>query len=175
MIWLESDIPFPLLSGQYIGMYSASKKAEFYQKIVGQPKLFDLPYPYEIAPKSSIPNVTLTKGNASLFRTDYLKQWVTWIDNKFLGVTWTVNDVNLTSLISNPQPMTFLTNPFGAINFPMFIFHNVSGNVVFSLSNSSALHTITGTLHILMYDYKTENVTGTPSVFTDIDYMGQLQ
>ena len=174
---MESDIPFPLLAGQYISTYVDDQKKFF--KIQGQPKLFDLTYAYEIGPGLQIPDETITQGTGSgtlsVFRTKYLKEWVTWIDNKYLEVEWIINDKKLTSLDSFTQPLTSLISPFGTVNFPLFIYNNVSGNVTFTLTNHSLTKTIAGTLHVIMYDYKTEPVKEIPSIYTDIDYAGRSQ
>lgn len=170
---MESDIPFPLLAGQWVA--TKIQDVKNYIKISGQPKFFDLTYSYEIGPDLEIANQTLTLGTGSgaisAFRTDYLKEWVTWIDNKYLGVSWVVDDVRINSLSSFSFPQSSLQTPYGSVNFPLFVYNNRSGNVTFTLNNKSLTKTIKGTLHILMYEYKTDKpVTTAPSQFTDIDY-----
>ena len=88
---------------------------------------------------------------------------------------WTIDSVNINSLNSFIEPLTAYISPFGTINFPLFILHNVSGNVTFTLSNTSLTKTIAGTLHIIMYDYKIEPVSSAPPQYTDIDYRGRSQ
>ena len=86
---MENDIPFPLLSGQWVATYINNVKS--FVKISGQPKFFDLSYAYEIGPDLEIADQTLTLGTGSgaisAFRTNFLKEWVTWIDNKYLTVS----------------------------------------------------------------------------------------
>lgn len=174
----ENDIPFPLLSGQYVsGFANGSNNRTFYQ-ITRQPSFFDLTYRYEIAPSDTIADQTITLGTGSgaisVFRTKVpgLKQWVTWIDNDYLGVTWNVVDVKMNSLTGFTEPETKYTSSFGGINFPKFILNNSSGNVTFTLSNLSKTKTIAGTLHILMYEYTIQQASGQPQYFTDIEYKG---
>ena len=172
---MESDIPFPLLAGQYFSTVINGNKRYF--KIQGQPKMFDLTYAYEIGPGLQLKDETITQGTGSgtlsVFRTNFLKEWVTWIDNKYLEVEWMIDNKRLTSLDSFTQPLTSLISPFGSTNFPLFIYNNVAGNVTFSLTNNSTVQTISGKLHIIMYDYSTESVRETPAIYTDIDYMGR--
>ena len=174
---MENDIPFPLLAGQFVAAYENNVKS--YYKISGQPVMVDLAYPYEIGPDLEIADQTITLGKGSgaisAFRTNNLKQWVTWIDNDYLTVQWTIDNVNINSLNSFIEPLTAYISPFGTINFPLFILHNVSGNVTFTLSNTSLTKTIAGTLHIIMYDYKIEPVSSAPPQYTDIDYRGRSQ
>lgn len=174
---MESDIPFPLLAGQYISAYVDGVKKFF--KIQGQPKMFDLTFSYEIGPSLQIADQTITQGTGSgalsVFRTSYLKEWVTWIDNRYLTVDWVIDDKKLTSLDSFNQPLTSLITPIGSINFPLFVYNNKSGNVTFTLRNRSLTQTISGTLHVIMYDYKTEPAKEVPAVYTDIDYAGRSQ
>ncbi len=170
---MESDIPFPLLAGQWVATTLNDKK--YYIKISGQPKYFDLTFAYEIGPGLQIADQTITLGTGSgalsAFRTNYLKEWVTWIDNKYLQVSWVLDDVNINSLSSFTSPQTVLQTPYGSVNFPLFIYKNVSGNVTFTLTNTSLTKVIRGTLHIMLYDYKTDTPTTTaPAQFTDIDY-----
>jgi hypothetical protein len=170
---MESDIPFPLLAGQWIATRVQDTKQ--YIKISGQPKFFDLTYAYEIGPDLSIADQTLTLGTGSgaisAFRTDYLKEWVTWIDNKYLGVSWKLDDVSINSLSSFSFPQDSIQTPYGSVNFPLFIYNNRSGNVTFTLTNTSLTKTIRGVLHVLMYDYKTDAPVATaPAQYTDIYY-----
>ncbi len=170
---MENDIPFPLLAGQWIS--TSINGTKNYIKLAGQPKFFDLTYAYEIGPDLQITDQTITLGTGSgaisAFRTNYLKEWVTWIDNKYLQVSWVLDDVKINSLSSFNFPQTSLQTPFGSVNFPLFIYNNVSGNVTFTLTNTSLTKTIRGTLHIMMYDYKTGSPTSAvPPQYTDIDY-----
>lgn len=172
---MESDIPFPLLAGQWIATYIDGTKN--FVKISGQPKFFDLTYAYEIGPDLEIADQTLTLGTGSgaisAFRTNYLKEWVTWIDNKYLTVSWQLDDVIINSLSSFREPQDSLQTPYGTVNFPLFIYNNRSGNVTFTLKNNSLTKTIRGTLHILMYDYHTEIPVATPPPqYTEIYYGG---
>ena len=172
---MESDIPFPLLAGQWIATYIDGTKN--FVKISGQPKFFDLTYAYEIGPDLEIADQTLTLGTGSgaisAFRTNYLKEWVTWIDNKYLTVSWQLDDVIINSLSSFREPQDSLQTPYGTVNFPLFIYNNRSGNVTFTLKNNSLTKTIRGTLHILMYDYHTETPVATPPPqYTEIYYGG---
>ena len=141
--------------------------------------MFDLTYAYEIGPNLQIADQTITQGTGSgtlsVFRTKYLKEWVTWIDNRYLKVDWVIDNKKITSLDSFTQPLTEIITPFGNVNFPLFIYNNVSGNVTFTLTNKSLTKTIAGTLHVIMYDYKTEPVKEIPSVYTDIDYAGRTE
>lgn len=173
---MESDIPFPLLSGQWIATYINNEKR--FAKIATQGKFFDLKYTYEIGPLLSITDQTINTGTGSgansVFRTKYLKEWVTWIDNKYLQVAWTIDSVNINSLNSFAYPQDSVLTPYGSVNFPLFIYNNESGNVTFSLTNTSRTKTIKGTLHILMYEYRTEPLlpvnTTPPAQYTDIYY-----
>ena len=173
---MESDIPFPLLAGQWASVMQNSTKQ--YVKISGQPKYFDLTYDYEIGPDLQIADQTLTLGTGSgaisAFRTDYLKEWVTWIDNKYLTVSWVLDDINVNSLSSFQFPQDELMTPYGTVNFPLFIYDNRSGNVTFTLKNASLSKTIRGTLHIMMYDYYTEKPVATaPPQYTETTYGGR--
>jgi hypothetical protein len=173
---MENDIPFPLLSGQWVATYINNVKS--FVKISGQPKFFDLSYAYEIGPDLEIADQTLTLGTGSgaisAFRTNFLKEWVTWIDNKYLTVSWQLDDVQINSLSSFREPQDSIQTPYGTVNFPLFIYNNRSGNVTFSLTNKSLTKTIRGTLHILMYDYHTEAPVATPPPqYTEIYYGGQ--
>ena len=175
---MESDIPFPLLSGQWIAKTIDEKKQ--YIKIVGQPVYYDLVYPYEIGASSQLQDLDIKvgtgSGGLSVFRTDYLKEWVTWIDNKYLQVAWRINSTDINSLNGFTTPQDVLQTPYGTVNFPLFIYENKAGNVVFSLTNKSSTKTIRGTLHILMYSYHTAKPVDTaPAQYTDIDYRGGSQ
>ena len=67
-----------------------------------------------------------------------------------------------------------MQTPYGTVNFPLFIYQNKSGNVSFTLKNTSLTKTIRGTLHILMYDYRTEKPSNiAPPQYTEIYYGGQ--
>jgi len=172
---METDIPFPLLAGQWIAAKINNSKK--YIKISGQSKFFDLTFPYEIGPDLQIADQTITLGTGSgavsAFRTDYLKEWVTWIDNKYLTVSWVLDDIKINSLSSFTFPQDSLQTPYGTVNFPLFIYNNRSGNVTFTLKNNSLTKTVRGTLHILMYDYKTDPPTETaPPQYTEIYYGG---
>lgn len=164
----SDDIPFPLLAGQYIAVH-VNNEIEYY-KIAGQPAMFDLTYPYEIGPGQKIADQSLTLSNGSAFRTNQLKEWVTWIDNDYLTVSWTINSNRINSLNSITVPLTKNLSPYGSINFPLFIFNNPAGNVSFTLGNSSQTNVISGTLHIIMYDYRITKVSTIPQQYTDIDY-----
>lgn len=170
---MESDIPFPLLSGQWIATTVNGKKE--YVKISGQPKYFDLPYAYEIPPSEQISDISLTTGTGSgalsVFRTNHLKEWVTWIDNKYLAVSWRINSTDINALNSFTTPQNVLQTPYGTVNFPLFIYNNRAGNVSFTLENKSLTKTIRGTVHIMMFSYYTEPPVATaPAQYTDIDY-----
>lgn len=174
----ENDIPFPLLSGQYISAFQDTSNVREYYQIVRQPSFFDLTYSYEIGPGLELSDETITLGTGSgalsAFRTNVpgLKQWVTWIDNDYLGVRWDIVDVKMNSLKGTNEPETKYTSPFGSVNFPKFILNNASGNVTFTLSNLSSTKTIAGTLHIMLYEYQIEKAKGTPQYYTDIEYRG---
>lgn len=169
----ESDIPFPLLSGQIISAVLQGKQA-FYQ-INGQARLFDLKYDYIVPPTLTLTDQTITLGSGSgainAFQTNYLKQWVTWIDNDSVGITWSISSVNMNQLQGYAQPLTLFTSQAGSVNFPMFNFNNPAGNVTFNIQNFSNTNYVMGTLHILMYDYRLKPYTGTPTVYTDINYV----
>lgn len=173
----ENDIPFPLLSGQYFSVLAGDGARQFF-KVTRQPTMFDFPFPYEIPPTSILADQDITigagSGAVSVFRTkaNGLKQWVTWVDNDYLGVVWNVVDVKINSLLGSSQPETKYLCPFGSINFPKFIFNNSSGNVTFTLVNASPSKVIAGTLHIIMYDYTAERFQGVPPYYTDIEYKG---
>jgi hypothetical protein len=173
---MESDIPFPLLAGQWIAATIQEKKR--YIKISHQPLYFDIPYAYEIGPRQELSDLTVNTGTGSgaqsVFKTRYLKEWVTWIDNKYLAVAWRISSVDINSLNGFTTPQDALQTPYGTVNFPLFIYNNVSGNVVFSLKNLSYTKVIRGTLHILMYSYATDAPVDTaPPQYTDIDYKGE--
>ena len=170
---MESDIPFPLLSGQWVAKTIDGKKQ--YMKISGQPTFFDLKYSYEIAPTQQLQDLDIKLGSGSgglsVFRTDYLKEWVTWIDNKYLEVAWRINSTDINSLNSFTTPQNVLQTPYGTVNFPLFIYNNRAGNVSFTLENKSLTKTIRGTVHIMMFSYYTEPPVATaPAQYTDIDY-----
>ncbi len=172
----ENDIPFPLLSGQYISTSQGTDRNRTFWQIVKQPSMFDLSFSYEIAAGLSLADQTITNGTGSgaisVFKTSVpgLKQWVTWIDNDYLGVKWALVDINMNSLSGFTRPLTKYTSPFGSVNFPMFILNNPSGNVTFTLENLSTTKTIAGTLHILMYEYTIRPAASAPSFYTDIEY-----
>lgn len=179
----DSEIPFPLISGQYIayttGFDQSGMPIRDYYMITKQPTFLDLTYKYEIGAGQSLTDETITLGTGSgaisVFKTPYLKQWVTWIDNDSLGVQWTIVNSKMNTLNGFNEPMTIYTNPFGNINFPMFSFQNESGDVTFTLKNTSSSQTIAGTLHVIMYDYVISNKLPegqTPQYFTDITYRG---
>jgi hypothetical protein len=173
---MESDIPFPLLAGQWIATFIDNK--ERYVKIGSQPRFFDLTFAYEIGPGLELQNQNISTGTGSgansVFRTKYLKEWVTWIDNKHLQVSWKIDDLSINSLNSFPYPQDSILTPYGSVNFPLFIYNNQSGNVTFTLTNTSLTKTIRGTLHILMYDYTTEPMmpagSPKPAQYTPIYY-----
>lgn len=168
----NDDIPFPLLAGQYFAASENGVKKFF--KVVGQPTMYDLTYPYEIGPGLEIPDQTINLGTGSgaitVFKADYLKEWVTWIDNEYLTVKWKINSTDMNALNSFPEPLTKNIAQYGNINFPLFLYHNASGNVNFTLGNASLTKVISGVLHIIMYDYKTEPAQGMPQQYTDIEY-----
>lgn len=171
----ENDIPFPLLSGQYISALNTDGARIFYQ-ISRQPTMFDLPFAYEIAAGLSLSDQTITLGTGSgalsVFRTKTpgMKQWVTWIDNDYLGINWNIVDVKVNSLTGFNEPETKYLTPFGSVNFPKFILNNSSGNVTFTLKNLSLTNTIAGTIHIIMYEYTIQQVKTVPQVYTDIEF-----
>jgi hypothetical protein len=173
----ESDIPFPLLAGQHICM-TDNEGNKVYYRIQRQAKMFDFPFPYEIPPLTSLRDNDISIGQGSgaisVFRTsaNEMKQWVTWIDNDYLGVTWTILDAKVNAILGNDQPETKYTSPFGSVNFPKFIFDNPAGNVTFTISNKNPLKLIAGTLHIIMYDYKVLPSKAVPEYCTDIGYGG---
>ena len=179
---MESDIPFPLLAGQWASVMVDGEKK--FVKIKGQPKFFDLTFTYEIGAGLTLSDQAITlgtgSGSLSAFRTDYLKEWVTWIDNKYLGVTWVLNSTRINSLNSFEEPQNAIQTPYGSVNFPLFIYKNTSGNVTFSLVNNSLTKTIRGTLHILMYDYQTDKEVTfpkgqEPAQYTETYYGGNQQ
>lgn len=152
----ENEIPFPLLSGQWVSVYKNG--IEQYVRIMAQPRFFDLEYAYEIGPDLDITDQTINIGTGSgavnVFRTSGLKQWVTWIDNKYLSVAWTINSLDINSLNSFSYPQDSVLTPYGSVNFPLFVYDDPAGNVSFTLTNTSLTKTIRGTLHILLYEYK---------------------
>ncbi len=175
---MEENIPFPLLAGQWIATTINGVKK--YIQISGQARYFDIPYSYEIGPSLQIAyqSITLGTGSGALsaFRTNAngLKEWVTWIDNKYLTVSWNINSTDMNYLSNTPEAQTALQTPYGSINFPLFIYNNASGNVTFTLTNTSLTKTIRGTMHIMLYDYSTlPPVSTVPDQFTDINYKGE--
>lgn len=174
----ENDIPFPLLSGQYFSVLNDGGNTRAFYKVTRQPTMYDFAYPYEIAPSESLADQDITIGSGSgalsIWRTkaNELKQWVTWIDNDYLGVIWNVVDVKINSMTGTSEPETKYLCPFGSVNFPKFIFNNAAGNVTFTLKNLSTTKTIAGTLHIIMYGYTSEPANVQPQYYTDIEYKG---
>lgn len=166
---MESDIPFPLLSGQYI-KYNGK-----YYKVTKQPKMFDFPFPYELPPSGKLNDNSIqlnSTSKVSAFSTseNQMKEWVTWIDNDYLGIVWNIASIKINSINGISEPETKYTSPFGSVNFPKFIFNNATGSVSFNLINTNPVKFIAGTIHIIMYDYKVALVDGTPDYYTDISY-----
>lgn len=174
----ENDIPFPLLSGQYFSALIEGGTARQYFRVTRQPTMYDFAFPYEIGAGLKLEDQDITIGSGSgalsIFRTkkNGLKQWVTWIDNDYVGVVWSVVDVKMNSMTGTSEPETKYLCPVGSVNFPKFIFDNSAGNVTFTVNNLSATRTIAGTLHIIMYEYTAEEVKQVPQYFTDIEYRG---
>lgn len=168
----ESDIPFPLLSGQAIR--ATVNGVETFYQVSKQARWFDLKFDYVIPPAQKLTDQTITLGSGSgainAFATQFLKEWVTWIDNDLIGVTWSISSVNINQLQGYGQPLTLFTSPAGSVNFPMFNFNNPAGNVTFDISNFSLTQYAAGTLHVMLYDYQLKNLTAAPSVYTDISY-----
>lgn len=171
----ENEIPFPLLSGQYV--YANADGTKRYYEIVRQPRYFDLTVPYEIPPSTTITDQTITNGTGSgeisVFRTKVpgLKEWVTWIDNDYLEVSWTIDSVRINSLSGYSRPETKYTSPFGGMNFPKFILNNAAGNVTFDLTNTSPGKYIAGTMHVIMYEYVIKAITEAPAQATNVTYV----
>ena len=174
----DSEIPFPLISGQYISAIENGKRV-FYQ-VSKQPRYFDFSQDYELAPSASLSDQAFTLGSGSgainAFQTPYLKEWVTWIDNDDLGVSWNISNTAMNKVQGYTKPLTIYTSPYGSVSFPMFNFKNSTGNVTYTLQNLSATDTIAGTIHVLMYDYMIVPFSGSvPQYYTDIEYVSGEQ
>ena len=166
---MENEIPFPLLSGQYI-KYDGS----FYQ-IQMQGTIYDLTKTYAIPPGGELSGQSITMPTNSSFNVfqtpvNGLYEWVTWVDNEYLGVSWKVLNRSVNDLRSYAEYLTKQTSPFGSVNMPMFILNNTSGSVSLTLTNLSSVKIISGTLHIIMYAYMTKQTSETPQAYTDISY-----
>lgn len=172
---MANEIPFPLLSGQFV--YTTINGKKVYYELTRQGRYFDLQYPYEIPPATTLSDLSIQNGTGSgaisVFRTKVpgLKEWVTWVDNDWLSVSWVIDSVRVNTLSGFSEPETKYTSPTGSSNFPKFTINNSAGNITFTLTNRNPINMIAGTLHILMYDYVIAPYNAIPSSATDITYI----
>jgi hypothetical protein len=165
-----SEISFPLKARQFVQILSGGKTLFLEVTAQSQPKVYTAPY--LILPGSSITDQIPQIGNLNIFdvNSDELVQWVTWIDNKNLGVTWKINGQEQNLLQGISSPLTHEISPKGNSAAPFFLYNQPRANVTYSLVNLSQELPIRGTLEVILYSFSVKPVTTTPSVYTVAGY-----
>lgn len=166
-----SEIPFPLVAGQYIEARINNQPAYF--EIVSQSQPKELTLNYLIPPSSKLTDQQFNLGNGvSVFVTDQntLKQWVSWIDNINLEVSWTVTGQNMNILEGITNPLTFDTSPYGSTDQPFFLTGQPRPTVSFDLINGSTVSIVRGVFKVIVYEYAIKQVPTKPAVFTRTRY-----
>jgi hypothetical protein len=165
-----SEISFPLKAHQYVQIVSGGKTIFLEVTAQSQPKVFTAPY--LILPGSSLTDQIPLIGNLNIFDVNdtELVQWVTWIDNKFLGVTWKINGQEQNLLQGSSSPLIHEVSPKGNTAAPFFLYNQPRANVSYSLTNLSSEVPIRGNFEVVLYSFNVKPTTTVPSVYTVAGY-----
>ncbi|MEM3862278.1 MAG: hypothetical protein QW203_07350 [Thermoplasmatales archaeon] len=170
----REGVPFPLLSGMYIRNVEEGKSV-FY-KISGQAQFTILSAPYLIPPSTSQTGQLFTIGNVNAFQTNdkLFKQWVSWIDNKYLGVQWVIGGTTLPQLNGVPQYLTIQDSPEYEYSVQYYSVNEPTATTSYNLINLSSQVPIRGVFKVLIATYSVSEISQIPagSSYTDITIGG---
>lgn len=156
MSWENREsIPFPFLSGMVI-----AQNGKFY-RINGQGIKNVLSKTYTLIAGQTTVGNTFTTGNVSTFTTDklHMKQWVTWIDNVYLQVVWSIDGNTVNLINGNDSPLTYDTSPEYSEVMPLALVNSPQPQVAFKLINNNPAIPIFGNLKIILWEYAVVEIT----------------
>jgi len=170
----RESVPFPFLSGMIVRV-KVGNGYEYY-KIEGQGQQTILSQPYLIGPNLSQTG-QFTVGNLNAFQTgpNLLKQWVTWVDNEYLGVQWSINSTTLPILNGVPQYLTVQTSPPYSYDIQFYSVNEPAIQASFNLVNLNSNIPIRGILKVVVASFTVVKLTQPPAPnqpFTDITIGG---
>jgi len=147
-----------------------------YYKIEGQGQQTILSQPYLIGPNLSQTG-QFTVGNLNAFQTgpNLLKQWVTWVDNEYLGVQWSINSTTLPILNGVPQYLTVQTSPPYSYDIQFYSVNEPAIQASFNLVNLNPNIPIRGILKVVVASFTVVKLSQPPAPnqpFTDITIGG---
>lgn len=165
-----TEIPFPLMARQYVQITSGGKPYFLEIQAQSQPKIFKIPY--VLLPGTELKDQIPSLGTLNIFDVDseHLVQWVSWIDNRDLGVTWKINSQSENDLQGQSSPLTHEISPKGNTSAPFFLYNAPRANVTYTLSNLSSIYPIKGEFEIVLYVFRVKPVTAPPAVYTVAAY-----
>jgi len=170
----RESVPFPFLSGMIVRV-KAGNGYEYY-KIEGQGQQTILSQPYLIGPNLSQTG-QFTVGNLNAFQTgpNLLKQWVTWVDNEYLGVQWSINSTTLPILNGVPQYLTVQTSPPYSYDIQFYSVNEPAIQASFNMVNLNPNIPIRGILKVVVASFTVVKLSQPPAPnqpFTDITIGG---
>ncbi|MGC8699267.1 MAG: hypothetical protein ACP5RE_03735 [Candidatus Acidifodinimicrobium sp.] len=166
--------PFPFLPGMIVGVKGES--GYNYYKIKGQAQQTVLTAPYLIGPNLNLQGQTFTVANISAFQTNArtLKQWVTWVDNQYLGVNWVINGTTLPQVNGVGQYLTIQTSPAYSYDIQFYSIAEQNIQASYNLYNLNPNLPIRGILKVVLNTMSVEPLQSLPAgqMFTDISVGG---
>ncbi len=166
--------PFPFLPGMIVGV-KGENGYNFY-KIKGQAQQTILTAPYLIPPNLSVVGQVFTIANINAFQTNSrtLKQWVTWVDNEYLGVNWVINGVTLPQVNGVPQYLTVQTSPAYSYDIQFYSVAEQNIQASYNLYNLNTQQAIRGILKVILNTMTVEPIQSLPAgqTFTDLSVGG---
>jgi len=170
----RESVPFPFLSGMIVRV-KVGNGYEYY-KIEGQGQQTILSQAYLIGPNLSQTG-QFTVGNLNAFQTgpNLLKQWVTWVDNEYLGVQWSINSTTLPILNGVPQYLTVQTSPPYSYDIQFYSVNEPAIQASFNLVNLNPNIPIRGILKVVVASFTVVKLSQPPAPnqpFTDITIGG---
>ena len=171
----RESVPFPFLPGMIVRV-STGNGYEYY-KIEGQGQQTILSQPYLIGPNLSQTGQFVVGNNLNAFQTGpgLLKQWVTWVDNEYLGVQWNINGKTLPILNGVPQYLTVQISPPYSYDIQFYSVNDPAIQATYNLVNLNPNVPIRGILKVVVISYSVVKLTQPPSPnqpFTDITIGG---
>jgi hypothetical protein len=170
----RESVPFPFLSGMIVRVNTAG--GQIYYKVGGQAQQTILTAPYLIGPNLNSLNLQFTIGQVNAFQTSdtLLKQWVTWVDNEYLGVQWTINGTTLPLLNGQAQYLTVQTSPPYSYDIQFFSVGQINIQAAYNLFNLNTLAPIRGVLKVVLATTSVKQIPQPPAnqPFTDISIGG---
>lgn len=170
---VENEIPFPFLNNMTVEKRDSSGNPAFY-KVIGQGTTSTLTVDYTITPGGKLTDQTITAGGSDAFKTTStsLKEWVSWIDNENLQVSWTLGNTKINQLNGVSYPLTFDTSPIGSFTMPLATVNDPTPNVSFDLINGSSSGVCRGTFKVILVSYRVERLQNPVDTYTSLDYSG---